>query len=107
MITALFVAIAAMLCALMDRVENENFYESIFRDRNERFWYKRVSWKYAKKIFGWKADAWHIAKSMMIFSLAFAIVFYKPVLLWWIDWVVIGAIWISVFNVFYNKIFRK
>jgi hypothetical protein len=100
------VFIAAVLNALMDRVENENFSSSVFKNLNQKFWYKRESWKYAKKVFGWKFDAWHVAKSLMIISLAFAIVLYTPIF-WVVDVMIIGAIWNGTFNIFYNRIFKK
>ena len=98
--------IAAVLNALMDRVENENFSSSVFRGLNPKWWYKRESWKYAKRVFGWKFDAWHVAKSLMIISLAFGIVLYRPIL-GILDVLIIGAIWIGTFNIFYKRIFKK
>jgi hypothetical protein len=100
------VFIAAVLNALMDRVENENFSSSVFRGLNPKWWYKRESWKHAKKVFGWKFDAWHVAKSLMIISLAFGIVLYRPIL-GILDVLIIGAIWNGTFNIFYNRIFKK
>jgi hypothetical protein len=100
------VFIAAVLNALMDRVENENFSSSVFKGFNPKWWYKRESWKYAKKVFGWKYDAWHVAKSMMVISLAFAVVFYKPILGVW-DVLLIGSVWNVTFNLFYHRIFKK
>lgn len=105
--SALYLIIAAILNAFMDRIENENFYESIFRNRSERFWYKRTSWKYAKVIFGWKLDAWHIAKSLMIISLMMAMVKYTVYYNWWVDVIMAGGLWIVTFNIFYNKLFKK
>lgn len=90
----------------MDLLENENFSSSIFRNKNPKFWYKRESWKYAKKIFGWKFDAWHIAKSIMVMLLAGSIVTYTPVLgrLW--DFIVLGGLWNLLFGLFYHNIFK-
>ena len=69
------VALAAFFNAVMDAIENENYFESIFRNLNQRFWYKRESWKYAKKVFGYRFDAWHISKTCMIFSWTAAVIF--------------------------------
>ncbi|MBX3253904.1 MAG: hypothetical protein KF862_07150 [Chitinophagaceae bacterium] len=122
MTSLLLIATAAMLNAFMDRIENENFYESIFRNWNERFWYKRTSWKYAKKIFGWKADAWHIAKSLMIIFVLTAIstADYSTEIRFWINGLfetkiygvalnllLFGTTWNLTFNLFYNKLFKK
>lgn len=65
----LLVIIGAFLNAVMDLLENENFNSSIFRRWNPAFWYKRESWKYARKIYGYKIDGWHISKSGMIILL--------------------------------------
>lgn len=102
-----FVAIAAVFNAAMDKVENEGFYRSIFRDLKTSFWYKRDSWNKAKNIAGYKFDAWHMAKSLMIFSLCAAIVFYKPIWNPLIDYGIAGVTWIVTFNIFYNRIFKK
>lgn len=105
--TLTLIIIAAFSNAFMDTVENENFYESIFRDFDERFWYKRTSWKYAKKFFGWKLDAWHIAKSIMIISLVGCIVSYKKIITPFVDFFVLGFLWNVLFNLFYNKLFKR
>jgi hypothetical protein len=105
MISLIFVFMAAVLNALMDRVENENFSSSVFKNMNPKFWYKRESWKTANKIFGWKFDAWHVAKSLMIISLAFAIVLYRPIL-GLVDVLIIGLVWNGTFNIFYKRVFK-
>jgi len=106
MITAIFIALAAFLNAVMDRIEyGAAFRVSIFRNLNPKFWQKNVSWEYAKKVFGWKFDAWHVSKSLMIISFTFGIVFYKPIL-GIVDILIFGAVWNVVFNVFYNNILK-
>lgn len=105
-VSYIFIFIAALCNAFMDIVENENFEKSRLSKLNQKFWYKRESWKYAKKIFGWKFDSWHIAKSLMIFCFAFSMVFYKPFIPF-LDFSVWGIIYIFTFNLFYNRIFKK
>lgn len=99
-------AVAAILNAVMDRVENEGFYQSIFRDKKSSFWYKRDSWNKATKVFGWKFDAWHLSKSLMLVFIAIAIVLYKPIFNPLYDFGLAGLTWIVVFNLFYNRIFK-
>lgn len=107
-ISLILVAIAAMFNAVMDRVENDvSFNKSVFRWKDKRFWCKDVSWQYAKKIFGWKADAWHIAKTLMIISIAFAMIFFHSIGRWWMDVLLIGAVWNLSFNIFYNKLLKQ
>lgn len=98
-----YIVLAAFLNAVMDLLENENFSSSVFRNLNPKFWYKRESWKYAKRIGGYKVDGWHLAKSAMIICFAFAIVSYDP-LLWWVDILLIGLVWNVVFNLSYKAL---
>ena len=98
-----FIAVAAIFNAAMDKVENENFYTSIFRNLNPNFWYKRQSWNKAKKIGGYKFDAWHLAKSLMLLMLFLPYGF----LISWKFFGIAGLTWIVVFNLFYNRIFKK
>ena len=99
------VFLASLFNAVMDAVENENISESIFKKWDVRFWYKRESWKYVKKIFGYRPDAWHLSKSAMIICLVLAIVFYEPKSAWYVDVGIFGFIWNFSFWLFYNKIF--
>lgn len=99
MISIILFSLAAFFNACMDAFENENFFESIFRNKNQRFWYKRESWKWAKKIGGYKLDAWHISKSCMIICICFAI---------FPNWkgFILGIVWNIIFVLFYHKIFK-
>lgn len=100
-LTYIFVLLAAFFNAFMDIVENENYHVSIFKNLNQKFWYKRESWKQSYKIRGYKLDAWHLAKSLMIVFWVLAVMFYHsfiPV----IDFIVIGAIYNLTFNTFYR-----
>jgi hypothetical protein len=101
--TFILVAAAAMFNAAMDRLENENFSSSIFKNLDPKFWYKRESWKYAKKIGGYKLDAWHLAKSCMIVCLLLAIVLFKGHWAWFISY---GLLWNITFTIFYHEIFK-
>lgn len=103
----IFVIISAICVAVMDSVENEHFFNTKFRDLNENFWYKRISWDKAKKIFGWKFDAWHIFKSLSLISGGFALYFYIPVNTWYWDILAIGYYYNTTFNGFYNHIFKR
>lgn len=102
----IFVFFAAIFNAAMDSIENEHIESTIFRTKNPKFWSKRVSWEFAKKIFQWKYDAWHCFKSSMIICLALAVVTYRPIQTPLIDFAVFGWVWNSYFNVFYNYVFK-
>lgn len=104
----ILVFIAAFFNAVMDRTtEPVHFNLSIFRNLNQKFWLRSVSWQYAKKVFGWKADAWHIAKSAMIICMVCAMVFYESMLPYYIDILVLGALWNLSFNLFYNRLLKR
>ena len=105
-LTYIFIALAAICNAVMDSVENEHVTSTVFRSLNPKFWWKRTSWEYAKKTFGYKWDAWHMAKSGMIIFICLAVVFYHPFIVL-VDFIILGALWNLVFNLFYNKVFKK
>lgn len=90
----------------MDVFENENFFESIFKGWDQRFWYKRESWKYAKKVFGHKIDAWHLSKSCMIICFALAIITFEAHHQWWVYLISLGFLWNFGFWLFYHEIFK-
>jgi hypothetical protein len=110
MISAIFIFLAAFFNSVMDAVENENFSESIFKNLPHQFWYKRESWKYVKKIFGYRPDAWHLSKSLMIICFAGAVIFFDLPVKKWQDAamyiITIGFIWNVTFWLFYNVIFK-
>jgi hypothetical protein len=102
-----FVFLAAFFNACMDAFENSpNFDESIFKRLDKKFWCKDVSWHYAHRIFGYKFDAWHIAKSAMVICLVIAVVLFRPHHEWWVHFVSIGLIWNATFVLFYHVIFK-
>lgn len=116
MISLLCICIASFFNAVMDATENENFHESIFKKLPQQFWYKRESWKYAKKIFGYRIDAWHLSKSFMVVFMSFAIYFEQfsnqiwhtsnDILNIGIDVVIAGVLWNLSFVLFYHHIFK-
>ena len=106
-VSSIFVILAAFFNACMDILENENFFRSKFSTKNQKFWYKRESWKYATEIFGYKIDAWHLSKSIMIVLLTLAIVYYKPIFNYKIlDILTLGILWNSSFNLSYYNILK-
>jgi hypothetical protein len=98
---------AAVCNAVMDMVENENFSSSVFSKLNPRWWYKRESWKWARKVFGWKFDAWHLFKSVMIIFISLSMVYYTPIIGNLLDIIIYGVVWNAIFILFYHKILRK
>lgn len=110
MISVIFILLAAFFNAVMDAVENENYFESVFKNLPQQFWYKRESWKYAAKVFGYKIDAWHLCKSLMLLCFTGAVIAFDLPVLKWQDIalyaVVFGFVWNATFWLFYHVIFR-
>jgi hypothetical protein len=109
MISLILVFLAAFFNAVMDACENENYFESRLKNLPKQFWYKRESWKYAAKVFGYKIDAWHLCKSAMIISLLCAVIFFDLPVKKWQDvamYLIAGGLtWNFTFWLFYHKIF--
>lgn len=108
MYSYLFIFLAAICNALMDKIETIiSFNTSIFRGLNKGFWCKVNS---ANTTFipltHYKVDAWHLSKSAMIIFWALAIIYYKPFIPI-LDFLVIGSVWNLTFNTFYNHIFKS
>ena len=99
---------AAIFKAVADTVDH-HFGESKFRNLNPKFWDRDISQDRAKKIFGYKVDAWHLFNSGMIgFFIAAASLhkFDKLHWYWWAEIGIGGIVFVGVFNTFYNKILR-
>lgn len=127
MISLILWVIAPILNAIMDLVENENFGQSIFFDKTEmkklgkykwnQWWYKRDSWLIVKKILGYRPDAWHLCKSLMIIFIvlsSIAMYFQGPIKFFdklWLnglcDLIIKGTLWNLTFTLFYHKLFRS
>jgi len=105
MIGYLFIFLHAFFSACADAFENENFFESIFKRFNQRFWYKRESWRYTKKFFGYRFDAWHISKSLMVICLLATLPIDIPGS-WYVILINGAALWNFTFWLFYHKIFK-
>lgn len=104
----LLFGIAALLNAIMDTLEEGKFTNSIFKKLDPKFWYKYESWKHAKMIFGYRLDAWHICKSLMIMCLAGATAHGMTIFPnYWLNFIALGVVWNIIFNVFYNHILKK
>jgi hypothetical protein len=106
MIAAILIVLAAICNSIMDKISH-HFSTSIFKNLNQDFWNPNVSWKVAKRIFGWKYDAWHVFKSTMIVALCLAVVLHEPALKWYYEILIAGAVWNGTFNLFYNRIFAS
>jgi hypothetical protein len=104
MISLLLICLAAFCNAVMDKLA-WHFERSCFNDYDPKFWNPNVSWKYAKFIpfTKYRVDAWHLFKSAMIVLICLAIIFYSPMINIWIDFLIFGILWNTVFNIYFNK----
>ena len=112
----LCVILSAFFNAIADRLENAPaFNTSVFYKKNPKFWLKETSWQYAKKIFAYKIDAWHLVESaqVVLFILA-ALLFYflKPITVtgnWWklALFCGLGLVYNFTFNYCYNKLLKR
>ena len=116
MISLLFVFLAAVCNAVMDKTQF-HYHKSIFKFLNPYFWNGEISWqnKYVNRDFlqGLKSipvqftDAFHLFKSLMIIFFAIAVIEYKQIIHPVIDLLMIGSVWNGTFNIFFNKILHN
>ena len=121
-ISILLMIFAGFWNSVMD-VLKTRYNTSIFASWKHQTWLKpslswRNKWKNGdkskgEKFFGastflvWLTDFWHLAKMLMLLGIAFAIVFYEPIVAWWIDWFILYCAFTVPFEIFYSKILVK
>lgn len=102
-LSCILIFLAAMFNAVMDKTKDTIQYESsIFYKLgwNPKFW-NDEAWKGKYlPLTEYKANAWHISKSLML--ICFLILISDNIL----QFCVYGTIWILVFNEFYDNIFK-
>lgn len=106
LISPLLIFLAAAACGTYE-VLDRNFFESRFKNLPQAFWYPHRSWKVAPKIFGYRVDAWHLLKSLMVVALICAIIFHRSALSWYWELLIGGGIWNGTFTLFYHVIWTK
>jgi hypothetical protein len=124
MISLILVILAGMLNGVMD-VLTMRYSKSVFKrmpKKWEYFFNPSLSWRnkwkngdsnQGEKFFGsstflvWTTDAWHLAKSSMLFLFAMAITFYSPLVSKSIDifiyWIMFGFTFEMCFSKFFVK----
>ena len=99
------VMFAAFFKAMADTCAH-HFSTSIFRDLNANFYDASVSWK-KPTIAGYRFDFWHLCNSLMIVSFAFAIVTYTNPNARWVDFLLGGYYFNTLFSLFYDIVLRR
>lgn len=105
----LFAVLSSICNAMMDTLSH-HFSTSVFKKLNQKFWNPIVSSDSAYRIGGYKIDAWHLTKSVMIVLLGFSVVFamLQPTNnAWYIDLCLFGLAWNTIFSLFYDIILRR
>ena len=109
MISLILVFLAAICNAIMDNLTH-HWYMSVFNNvkLDLKFWNSELSWIVRSLEYtNYKLDAWHIFKSSMIILLALAIVFYSPMVNWFVYLILIGVLLNFSFNFGYNQYINK
>jgi len=92
----------------MDSVgDSVHFNASVFHKLDPTFWSKDASWNTATHVFGYKVDAWHLSKSLVVVCLCLAIVLPAVARFkWWMELLIAGALWNITFNISYHFLIR-
>jgi hypothetical protein len=113
---------AGIMNSVMD-VLKTRYQKSIFRECKNQLWIDPAmswpnKWKNGDKnkgerfpgsstVFVWLTDFWHLTKFLMLLFISFAIVFYHPIIIWWVDWFILYCSFTIPFEIFYSKILIK
>jgi len=123
MISILLIFFAGIFNAVID-VLDFKFDKSIFIFCKNQQWVDpsiscNNKWKYingiwsgerflgSSTVFVFVTDFWHFCKMLMLLSIMFTIVFYKPLINWWADILILYCIFTITFEIFYSKILIK
>lgn len=100
--------LSAIFKAVSDTLQH-HYSTSIFKNLNPGWWNPAVSWQKVKLIpfTSYRPDAWHLSNSFMIVCFVLFGTLYGQLFNWWIDTIILGAVWILMFNLFYDKVLRR
>jgi len=121
-ITVILMIFAGIFNACMD-VLKTRYVISIFRFwKNSQWINPAFSWKnkwkngdiiQGEKFFGsttflvWLTDFWHLCKILMLLTISFAIVLYNPIIVWYIDFLILYMCFTIPFEIFYSIVLIK
>jgi len=121
-ISILLMFFAGICNSIMD-VLKTRFNKSVFQGKKPSNWIDPAlswpnKWKNGDKsqgekfigsstVFVWITDLWHLAKMIMLVAITFAIIFYNPIIAWWIDWFILYCSFTIPFEIFYSKVLIK
>lgn len=105
-VSPILIVVAAIFKAVADTVDH-HFDTSVFRRLNVAFWDRDISSDRAKRIGGYKVDAWHLCMSAMIILFILAAAFHKAYFAWYWELAIGWPLWNFPFNLFYNVLLRR
>lgn len=106
MISLSLILLAAIFKAIADTTLH-HYDTSVFRKLSFQFWNPNESYKYARKIFKYPIDAWHLANSAMIVCFIVAVICYEQQLKWFWELAIAGISFNVVFGLFYDTLLRR
>jgi len=121
-ISILLMIFAGVCNSFMD-VLKTRFNKSVFLGKKPSSWIDPAmswpnKWKNGDKsqgerflgsstVFVWLTDLWHLCKMLMLLGIVVSIVFYVPIIAWWIDWFILYCAFTIPFEIFYSKVLIK
>jgi len=122
MISLILLILGGIFSACVD-VLRFRWNTSIFRNWPNQLWVNpNFSWRNKWKdgdpekgekflgsstIFVWLTDFWHLCKFIMILLFVGSIVFYNPMIVWWLDIIILYCSFTIIFELFFSIILVK
>lgn len=116
MIAIILLFLAGILNACMDTLKT-HYSKSIFSKWKNQNWVNPAlswtnKWKSESKlgdlimstILVWITDLWHLCKHLMLICLMLTVIFYHPIVNWWVDFIILFCSFTIPFEIFYSKI---
>ncbi len=116
MIAIILLLLAGILNACMDTLKT-HYSKSIFSKWKNQNWVNPAlswtnKWKSESKlgdlimstILVWITDLWHLCKHLMLICLMLTVIFYHPIVNWWVDFIILFCSFTIPFEIFYSKI---
>lgn len=122
MISLLILIPAAIFKACQDKILF-HFYTSVFSQlKNQFFWDSKLSWynKYKNNdpkqgekflgssgVFVFVTDGFHLTQMLFLTSMFLAIILYKPMINWWVDFIIMRFLFGAIFEIFFKYLLEK
>lgn len=105
LIAPILIALCAVCKAVVDTLDH-HYDTSVFSHLPRAFWDPNVIIKTGPQVFGYPVDAWHLTNSLQLACWLALPLLYRKWKAWYIDYAVGAAIFVLIFNLFYNSILR-